>query len=167
MFLNNFVFTNAWNREQVSINAPNSSRCLNQQAGSMLVMALFVLVVLSLLAGTMITIISGSSKSVVHEVYGLRAQQAAQAGIQTLIATSFPIGSAAVACATTVNSSPSFTNIEGFRNCSYSASCSSQDITFNGEDYRHYSYSSSGFCDTGDGIVSRTLFVDAMQEELP
>ncbi|WP_371193524.1 type II secretory pathway component [Glaciecola sp. SC05] len=138
-----------------------------QQSGSMLVMALFVLIVLTLLAGTMITIISGSSKSVVHEVYGLRAQQAAHAGIESLIRASFPAGSAAIACSVTENSSLSFATIEGFRNCTYSATCSSSDINFNSTDYRYYQYSSTGFCDTGDGIVSRTLYVDAMQEQLP
>ncbi|WP_395339875.1 type II secretory pathway component [Ningiella sp. W23] len=140
---------------------------VNKQSGSMLVIALFVLVILSLLAGTMITIISGSSKSVVHEVYGLRAQQAAHAGLETLIAASFPLSSPAQSCSTTINSSASFSQVDGFQNCRYTATCSSDDITFNTANSRYYRYSSTGFCDTGSGVVSRTLYVDAMQEELP
>ncbi|MFC4701064.1 type II secretory pathway component [Glaciecola siphonariae] len=130
-------------------------------------MALFVLVVLTMLAGTMITIISGSNKSVVHEVYGLRAQQAAHAGIEALIAASFPVGGVAQACDTSLNSSAAFSNVNGFANCRYSASCSSSDIDFNDANYRYYRYSSTGFCDTGDSVVSRTLYVDAMQEDVP
>lgn len=143
---------------------PNHTQKIIRQKGSMLVMALFVLIVLSLLAGTMITIISGSSRSVVHEVYGLRAQQAANAGIESLIAASFPVGGSAQACSTTANSSASFAAIEGFRNCNYSAACSTTDITFNSTSYRFYNYSSTGSCDTGSGIVSRTLYVDAMHK---
>ncbi len=137
------------------------------QRGTMLVMALFILVVLTMLAGTMITIISGSSKSIIHEVYGVRAQQAAHAGIESLVAASFPVGSPAQACSASVNNNAAFSNIPGFANCSYQASCSSSDISFNSANYRYYRYSSTGFCDTGEGVVSRTLFVDAMQEDLP
>jgi MSHA biogenesis protein MshP len=137
------------------------------QRGSMLVMALFLLVVLTLLAGTMITIVSGSSKSVVHEVYGLRAQYAAQAGLENLIAQSFPAGSTAQVCNTNTSSTPSFSGIDGFRNCRFDAQCTSQEINFNGSNHRFYRYASTGFCDTGDGVVSRTLFVDAMQENVP
>jgi MSHA biogenesis protein MshP len=146
---------------------PSLSANSKKQAGSMLVMAMFVLVVLSLLAGTMITIISGSNKSVVHEVYGLRAQQAAHAGIESLIAASFPVGSPAQACAGNVGSNARFTQVAGFTHCRYDASCSSTDIRFNSANYRYYRYSSTGLCDTGSGIVSRTLYVDAMQEDLP
>jgi MSHA biogenesis protein MshP len=146
---------------------PNYSVNLNKQSGSMIVMALFVLIVLTLLAGTMITIISGSAKSVVHEVYGLRAQQAAHAGIESLIATSFPSGSPALVCSTSIGSEASFATIEGFRNCRYSASCSTSDISYNSTNYRYYRFSSTGVCDIDTGVVSRTLYVDAMQQNTP
>nr|WP_168711009.1 type II secretory pathway component [Ningiella ruwaisensis] len=136
------------------------------QSGSMIVMALFVLVVLTLLAGTMITLISGSNRAVISEVYGLRAQQAAHAGIESLIANSFPAGASSQSCNTNITITASFSNINGFKNCSFSASCRSQEISFNSETHRYYRYSSTGLCDTGAGIVSRTLYVDAMQEEL-
>jgi MSHA biogenesis protein MshP len=139
----------------------------HKQRGSMLVMSLFILVVLTMLAGTMITIISGSTKSTVHEVYGVRAQQAAHAGIESLVASSFPVGAQAQMCSTTLNSGSSFSNIPGFANCRFTASCSSSDISFNSANYRYYRYSSTGFCDAGEGVVSRTLYVDAMQEDLP
>lgn len=137
------------------------------QRGSMLVVALFILVVLTLLAGTMVTIISGSSKTVIHEVYGLRAQYAAQAGLETLIAQSFPANGAAQVCNLNESSTASFSQINGFRNCRFDAQCTSSDINFNGENHRFYRFASTGFCDTGETVVSRTLFVDAMQENLP
>jgi MSHA biogenesis protein MshP len=145
----------------------DSVKIAYRQRGSMLVMALFVLIVLALLAGTMITIISGSSKTVIHEVYGLRAQHAAQAGLETLIAQSFPVGTEAQVCNITASSSSSFSTIAGFRNCRFDAQCTSSQIDFDGQTHRYYRFASTGFCEIGEGVVSRTLFVDAMQENVP
>jgi MSHA biogenesis protein MshP len=140
---------------------------IKKQHGSMLVMALFVLIVLALLAGTMITIISGSSKTVVHEVYGLRAQHAAQAGLEALVAQSFPVDANTQVCNITATSSATFSNISGFRNCRFDAQCSSSEINFDGQSHRYYRFASTGYCEIGEGIVSRTLFVDAMQQNVP
>jgi MSHA biogenesis protein MshP len=149
------------------LNAKNLINSKYRQRGSMLVMALFVLIVLALLAGTMITIISGSSKTVIHEVYGLRAQHAAQAGLETLIAQSFPVGANAQVCNITASSSNSFSNIAGFQNCRFDAQCTSSQIDFAGQTHRYYRFASTGLCEIGEGVVSRTLYVDAMQENVP
>lgn len=138
-----------------------------RERGSMLVMALFVLIVLALLAGTMITIISGSSKTVIHEVYGLRAQLAAQAGLEVLIAQSFPVGTSAQVCNINTSSSSSFSQIAGFRNCRFDAQCASSQIDFEGQTHRYYRFASTGYCEIGEGVVSRTVYVDAMQENTP
>jgi len=146
---------------------PKPKFSIQKQQGSMLIIAMFVLFVLMFLAASMTNILSGSGKTVVHEVYGLRAQQAAHAGIQSLLAATFPVGSSTTDCTGSVNSDPSFSNIEGFRNCSYVAFCLTEPTSFNSVDYVHFNYASVGTCDTGDGIVSRTLYVNAMEEDSP
>ena len=135
-----------------------------KQAGSMIVMALFAIIVLALLAGTLVNMLSTSSNSVLHEVYGVRAKNAAQVGIQELGMASFPLGTGPELCNTVIISPATFSSIPGFQSCQFSATCSTRDITFNGEDYRYYRFSSTGSCGLNDVVVSRTVSVDAMQE---
>jgi MSHA biogenesis protein MshP len=130
----------------------------------MIVMALFVIIVLALLAGTLVNMISTSSNTVLYEVYGVRAKNAAQTGIQELAMISFPIGMGPQQCSQVITSNAAFATISGLETCEYQAECNTTDITFNGEDYRHYRYTSTGSCGFDGVVVSRTLAVDAMQE---
>ncbi len=117
------------------------------------------------MAATMISVINSSSNTVLYEVYGVRAQQAAKAGLETLISQSFPIGGTPQVCSTSTTSSANFSNVPGFVGCAYSARCTTTTLTHAGVDYNYYKYESTGSCDLADGIVSRTLSVDAMQEQ--
>ncbi len=137
---------------------------VSRQGGSMIIMALFAIIVLALLAGTLVNMISSSSNSVLYEIYGVRAKNAAQAGIQELAMASFPLGTGPQQCNQVIASTASFANISGLETCQFTARCSTADINFNGEDYRHYRYTSTGSCGFDGVVVSRTLSVDAMQE---
>jgi MSHA biogenesis protein MshP len=139
-------------------------RCAQRQHGSMIVMALFAIIVLALLAGTLVNMISTSSNSVLYEVYGVRAKNAAQVGIQELAMASFPLGTGPQQCNQVIANSATFGSISGFQACEFSARCTTTDINFNGEDYRYYRFSSTGSCGLDGVVVSRTLSVDAMQE---
>jgi len=143
-----------------SSRASNASR----QGGSMIVMALFAIIVLALLAGTLVNMLSTSSNSVLFEVYGVRAKNAAQAGIQELAMTSFPLGAGPQLCNQVIVNPGTFASISGFQSCQFTARCSTTDISFNGEDYRYYRFSSTGSCGFDGVVVSRTVAVDAMQE---
>ncbi|GLR72244.1 type II secretory pathway component [Agaribacter marinus] len=134
-----------------------------RQKGSMIVIAIFIMVVLTVLASTMISVISNSSSSALKEVYGLRAQQSAKAGLQTLVSQSFPIGNPVQVCNTNVTSPASFSQIEGFLACRFEARCTTDVISFGGITYNYYKYSSTGQCDLADSTISRTLSVDAME----
>ncbi|MFC3123033.1 type II secretory pathway component [Agaribacter flavus] len=136
----------------------------NKQAGSMTVIALFIMLVLTLLVFTMISVLTSSSATAVQEVYGLRARQAAKVGLQALTSQSFPIGSSTQSCNTSISSPVSFAQINGFRGCSYQARCTSETIVFGGLSYDYFKYSSVGRCDLADSVISRTLSVDAIQE---
>ncbi|PKI00504.1 type II secretory pathway component [Glaciecola sp. 33A] len=142
----------------------NRLRSAQHQHGSMIVMALFAIIVLTLLAGTLVNMISTSSNSILYEVYGVRAKNAAQVGIQELAMASFPLGTGPQQCNQVIANSATFGSIAGFQACEFSARCTTTDINFNGEDYRYYRFSSSGSCGFNGIVVSRTLSVDAMQE---
>ncbi|MGB3725799.1 MAG: type II secretory pathway component [Glaciecola sp.] len=137
------------------------------QSGNMTVIALFVIVVVGLLSASLIKIVSSASNTTVSQVYGLRAQQAAQAGIHNLLQASFPAGAAAQACNQSVNSPASFSNVNGLQACSYLAQCSTNAIQFAGVDYLHYKLSSTGTCTVGEAVISRTLSVDATEAVVP
>jgi MSHA biogenesis protein MshP len=129
----------------------------------MIVMALFAIIVLALLAGVLVNMISTSSNTVLYEVYGVRAKNAANAGIQELAIASFPLGSAPQQCNQTIVSPTTFSSIQGFENCEFSARCTSTDISFESENYRSFKFTSTGTCGFADVVVSRTVSVDAMQ----
>lgn len=130
----------------------------------MIVMALFAIIVLALLAGTLVNMTSSSSNSVLYEVYGVRAKNAAHAGIQDLAMAAFPLNSGPQQCNQVITSPSSLSSISGFQSCQFTARCSTTDINFDGEDYRYYRFSSTGSCGFDGVVVSRTVSVDAMQE---
>ena len=127
----------------------------SRQRGSMLVTALFVIIVLSLLGLAMTRILSSSADAVTHEIYGIRAMNAAQSGLQRAIANAFPLNGGAVSCASI---SLNFVGIPGLENCVAQASCSSQNYAAENLDY--YRFSSTGTCTIGNVITSRTVAVD-------
>jgi len=146
-----------------------TSRCANntRQQGNMIVIALFVIVVVGLLAMALIDLIASSSNTTLHQVYGLRAKQAAHAGIQELLSASFPIDGSAVSCNQTMASPSSFSNVRGLNECSYQSTCVTQTISFEERDRLHFKFSSTGSCEINNNMVSRTLSVDAIQEVTP
>lgn len=145
----------------------NASLPTRASKGNMTMMALFVIVVVGMLAASLIKIISAASDSMLHQVYGLRAQQAAQVGVQNLLQTSFPVGAAANACNQTITSPASFSSVPGLSNCSFQASCETSNIQFANVDYVYFKFTSTGTCAIDTNVVSRTMSVDAMQEVTP
>ena len=149
---------------QPNIASFRQSAGTRKQRGSMIVMALFAIIVLALLAGVLVNMLRTSSNTLLYEVYGVRAKNAAQAGIQEIAMDAFPLSSGPQICNQVIASPASFSNINGFQACQFTARCSTSDINFNGEDFRLYRYSSTGTCGFDDIVVSRTVSVDAMQE---
>lgn len=72
----------------------NSPSSLKQQ-GSSIVLALFVIIILSLLGGVLMQMISTSSETVSQEVLGTRAYMAANSAIQTELQLLFPLNTIA------------------------------------------------------------------------
>ena len=100
-----------------------------KQRGSMLVMTLFVIIILSFLGITMVNLLSSSNQAVVYEVLGARAKLAAQSGAQRLLSVAFPLNSNSIAtCSTTVSSPAAFSTGNGLENCSYQATCTTTQV---------------------------------------
>ncbi|MBL54346.1 MAG: type II secretory pathway protein [Pseudomonadota bacterium] len=136
-----------------------------KQRGSMLVITLFVILVLAFLGITMINLLSGTSQSVIYEVLGARAKFAAQSGLQRIATSAFPLNSPVAACNATVSSSAGLPQGDGLENCQYQAACTTTAITKQNQQYNYYRFVSTGVCQAGDIWVSRTLEMDAFEEQ--
>jgi MSHA biogenesis protein MshP len=128
------------------------------QHGSMLVIALFVIIVLALLGLTMTRLLSSSSEAIIHEVLGQRAINAARSGIECAVADKFGAG-----CA-----NPAFkvlSGVAGLENCSYQiAEASPKSITDGVKNFSYLTFTSTGQCRAGKINVSRFVYIDAMLE---
>ena len=152
------------NHSALNSKAKYSNKAMHKQKGNMIMMSLFLIIVVSLLAAMLIRIVSASSNSTIYQIYGLRAQQAAQAGVQNLLQYSFPADGSLQVCNQTISSPAALSSSSGLSSCLFSAVCETQSIQFANVDYLYFKYSSTGSCQVGDSIVSRTVSVDAMQE---
>ena len=134
-----------------------------KQRGSMLVIAIFVIIVFSLLGLTLTRLLASSSDAIIHEVYGLRALNAARTGVEQAISSAFPLHPATPSCSAApvapVNFNP---NIKGLENCSYQAGCQAITVT-DVATYTYYRFESTGSCLVGEILVSRRISVDALQ----
>jgi MSHA biogenesis protein MshP len=133
-----------------------------QQAGSALVIAIFVIIVLSVLGASLVKMLDSSQESVAYEVLGTRAYTAALSGLQWQLAEVFPLNEVATECKSDVeidDSTPAFDTVQGLAQCRVSVSCDA--FTPNSGDIRYYTITATGTCDINGEKTSRKLAVDA------
>ena len=127
-----------------------------RQRGSSLVIAIFIIIVLSLLGAALVRMLNSSAESIVYEVYGTRAFHAAQSGLQMKLAERFPlIGSADAPNCNSI--SPKFTNVAGLNACEAVVTCTPDTDA----SITTYTIKSLGSCDIGGVVTSRTVEVVA------
>ena len=130
------------------------------QQGLSLVMAIFILVLLSLLGTAMINIIAGGTESVAREVISARALFLAESGAQRMLNETFPPGSTAsvtTACDSAPFNYPSFGGIEGCSNQSVTIDCTQR--TVNSANY--YTIISTASCGPANELAVRVVEVQA------
>ncbi|GAA6184451.1 MSHA biogenesis protein MshP [Aliiglaciecola sp. NS0011-25] len=133
-----------------------------RQSGSMIIIALFVIIVMAILGLTMVKLLSASADSVIHEVYGARALHAAQSSMERNIKEAFPLtqdGSGSCDSLSTF----SFASVPGLQNCLSVSSCT-LTTGFVDETTQYYHFESTGICTAGKVTASRTVAVDAIVE---
>ncbi|NTS75870.1 hypothetical protein HR060_03230 [Catenovulum sp. SM1970] len=140
-----------------------------KQQGSGIVLAIFLILVMSLLATALIRQLSSTNESVAVEVFGTRALMAANIGVEVMASNLFPIDATATssddfvaqACPATNPIQANLPAQQGMENCSYSVSCALLDENVNNQSVRFYRIISLGQCDVGDWQTSRTVQVEA------
>jgi MSHA biogenesis protein MshP len=139
-------------------NSQNFAATPSCQQGSMLVIALFVIIVLALLGLTMTRLLSSTSETIIHEVLGQRAINAAKSGIECAVASKFGAG-----CSNPVYKELS--GVAGLESCNYRvAETLPKTITDGGRTFTYLTFTGTGQCTAGKINVTRFVYVDAMLE---
>ncbi|MFT4941926.1 MAG: MSHA biogenesis protein MshP [Paraglaciecola sp.] len=134
----------------------NMAKPINQR-GSMLVIALFVIIVFGLLGLTMTRLLSSSSETIIHEVLGQRALNASRAGINCAVAKQLGSG-----C--NVLSPFTFVGVPGLENCLFKYEIGETAVQDGSKNFTHWTFNSEGQCTVGNTNVTRNIYVDAMLE---
>jgi len=141
-----------------------------KQQGSALMLALFIIIVLTLLGSALVRILSTSSETIAQEVIGTRALMAANSAMQAELAVLFPLNATSTCAAEPASrqTAPSFSDIEGLYHCEAKTSCSlyfTDPIT----NINYYRLTSTGECGSSAILAdskavvksSRTIQVEA------
>ena len=133
-----------------------------KQKGSALVMAIFIIVVMTLLGSALVRMVSSNAETIAYEVLGTRAYLSAQSGAQFRMQQLFPLNSAntdAVECDDLpANTVPNFGSAEGLHNCIVSElTCTD----FTHENVTYYTITSTGQCTIDNEVTSRTIEIEA------
>ncbi|SEK95692.1 MSHA biogenesis protein MshP [Colwellia chukchiensis] len=154
MFRNSALIVSKSNDTQVM------SYTSSKQSGSALVIAIFIIVVLSVLGAALVNMLDSSQEGLAYEVLGTRAYAAAQSGLQWQLSEVFPLSSDALACKAQASidaATPNFSQTQGLAQCRVSVSCSD----FVHDNIRYYNITSTGECVLDGEVTARTLAVEA------
>ena len=152
-------------------------QAFGRMRGSALMIALFVIVVMALLAAAMGRFLVDSGEKNTVEVRSVRALLAAQSGLEVALYRLFPKRTLAQPTppAVCLASSPlSFASNPGLSNCLAVVRCATVPVTYNGSVTNGYRLESVGTCGNSDlnsanpdFAVSRTLIVEAFDGAAP
>lgn len=152
---------------------PDTPSMVRSQRGSAILIALFVIVIMALLAAAMGRFLVDSSEKHTVEVRGVRALMAAQSGLEIALYRLYPNGQwQGQQCA--ASTSLSFTDA-GLTGCQAIVTCNKVPVSAAGGTQTGYRFSSEGRCgepgaNSGpnpDFAVSRTLVAEAFDGATP
>jgi len=134
---------------------PTYPNTYSRQQGSALVVAVFVIVVMGLIASALFALFGSASQSSAANVGGARAQFAAQSGLQAGYLKLFPLTGGAADCSVT---NLTFSE-EGLKNCSVAVECT--EIAVVALSATLYRLQATGSCELGTETYSRKLLAEA------
>lgn len=151
----------------VTRNARGHASKNRYQSGGALAVAIFIIVVMSIIGIAMVRILSDLGRATVSDVYGARAYAAARSGAEVFLTDLFPLDSPSdfSVCPIRDANPPaeqfaqSFT-IAGLSGCETSVACDRLELNapYSGT---HIRIVTQGICDTGAGEFSRQVILEA------
>lgn len=138
----------------------NKSTTKHKQSGSALVLAIFIIVIMTLLGAALVRMMSSTAETVAYEVIGTRAYQAAQVGAQWQLSEIFPLNTPGITrCLPNIDIiEPDISGVEGLEACEFNIECD-DNIFVN--DIRYYKVTSTGSCGVANVETSRIIEVEA------
>jgi MSHA biogenesis protein MshP len=141
-------------------------RTVNQknQSGSALVIAVFVLVIMTLIGSALIRMQSSTAETVVYEVMGTRAYAAAQIGIQWQLTEIFPLNTTGTTLCKRNSAGnieinePDISGVAGLEDCKFEIIC---DDSIEHIGVQYYTLTSIGSCSVAGIETSRTIEIEA------
>ncbi|PSW40891.1 MSHA biogenesis protein MshP [Photobacterium phosphoreum] len=129
----------------------NSAVSLRSQTGSALVVAIFIITVMSMMAAAMIKINASQTVTTTQEILGTRAWFAAHSGIEISLNKLFPIGdpNQMLTCDVISHQIP----LVDFDDCKVSVEC--DEFVANDDAKRRIQLRSTGRCGSGQYQVTR------------
>lgn len=152
------------------------SHMLGRMRGSALMIALFVIVVMALLAAAMGRFLVDSGEKNTVEVRSVQALLAAQSGLEIALYQLFPNRPAASSLkrCDLVLATRQFNGTPGLVDCKVEVSCQEVPVTYNNQSSTGYRLESVGTCGSSDlssanpdFVVSRTLMAEAYDGGTP
>jgi MSHA biogenesis protein MshP len=143
-----------------SKNQKDNKLMLKKHQGSALMLALFIIIVLTLLGGALVKILSTSSETIAQEVIGTRALMAANSAMQAELSLLFPLSTdlaipqptGTCNATNTYDLQTSGNDIHGLYHCSATTTC---DPYHTQELLTYYRLTSTGECGSS-GIAEYT-----------
>lgn len=136
---------------------------VKQQQGSALVVALFIIIVMGLLVGSMSRLLVSSSESISYEVLGTRAFFAAQSGMERSLSLLYDLD------APVLTSCPAMPDIDfgavgsaGLEQCRATMSCTAATSSLDNS-VTHFYLISTATCGSGAFTSSRTIEMEVWQ----
>lgn len=128
------------------------------QGGSALVVAIFVIIIMSLIGSALVRMQGSSAEAIVYEVIGTRAYTAAQSGVQWQLTELFPLNTVGITLCKGVISEPDLTTSAGLEFCAVEVTCND---TISHDGVQFYTIRSKGTCSTAGIETSRTIEIEA------
>lgn len=130
-----------------------------KQSGSAIIVAIFVVIVISLLGASLVSLQQDSAEGASFEVYAARAYLAAHSGSEIALTQLFPLipvtaSSAISTCENVTVNPPLPENDVGFHNCSVKISCGLLES--------RYKIVSTAVCETSQITTRRQITVEAV-----
>jgi MSHA biogenesis protein MshP len=129
-----------------------------RQSGSALVIAIFVLVLMTLLGSALIRMQSSTAETVVYEVMGARAYAAAKTGLQWQLTEIFPLNTTSVTLCKANIVESTISDVTGLENCQFEITC---DDSISHDGVQYYSLTSTGSCSIAGIETSRRIEIEA------
>lgn len=131
------------------------TRVRHLQQGSAIVIAVFIIVVMSLLAAALTRMLQDSQQGIGYEVYGTRAYLAANAGIEQGLIKLFPLSGGSAVCQS--NSLLDLSAQTAFHGCKVEYRCEEKTQGTN----TIYQIDSTATCNAGEFITRRKIQAQA------